>query len=226
LSANATNHAVVNIDLARRINQGGGGFLSRQHVLDATAACFAEDGYDGTTIRAIAGRLGCAVGSIYRYFADKRQLLDAMAQRTMHAALAGLETGAVRFDDSVREYLNQIEQHREAYRLMFWLAAVGADQPQLPGVIERIIKHWADLLGDADEARRRWALMHGLAMLGETPGSILIKIGEHATKAVPASHPARVPTPAPVIVNQAPSDPKVEKEIEVEEDLREDVTLL
>ena len=51
--------------------------LSRGQILDATETCLAELGYDGTTIRAIAKRLDCAVGTIYRYFRDKRSLLTA-----------------------------------------------------------------------------------------------------------------------------------------------------
>ncbi len=46
--------------------------LSQDGILDATEACLQEHGYDGTTIRRIAGRLECAVGTIYRHFTDKR----------------------------------------------------------------------------------------------------------------------------------------------------------
>ena len=49
--------------------------LSRDQILDATGRCLASRGYDATTIRTIAGVLDCAVGSIYRYFRDKRELL-------------------------------------------------------------------------------------------------------------------------------------------------------
>ena len=54
------------------------GQLGRRRILDATQRCLCQEGYDATTIRRIASQLGCAIGSIYRYFADKHELPFAL----------------------------------------------------------------------------------------------------------------------------------------------------
>ncbi len=142
--------------------------LDRDQILDATAACLDEEGYDGTTIRKIAKRLDCAVGSIYRYFTDKRELLDAVVQRRFEAVAEAVEAGD-HPDATARLYLDAARSGPEQYRLMFWLAAVGRapDQPAaLPSVLERVLAGWANQLGDVNAARCRWALLHGQVMLG------------------------------------------------------------
>jgi len=136
-----------------------GPFLSREQILAAAGECFAQAGYDGTTIRAIAGKLDCSVGSIYRYFADKRQLLLALAERAMRPVLENLEDGGS-FEQSRQRYIELAAGNGELYRLQFWLAADG-----LPPVIEQIITRWSELLASADEAQRQWAMLHGLLML-------------------------------------------------------------
>ncbi len=142
--------------------------LSRAQILDATAECLDEAGYDGTTIRMIARRLDCAVGSIYRYFTDKRELLDAVVQQRFEPVIEALEAG----DDheTTADLYHQAATTRpEQYRLMFWLAAVGRtpDQPAaVPGVVQRILDGWAEQLGSERDAHCRWAVIHGGIMLG------------------------------------------------------------
>ena len=156
--------------------------LSRQQILDATARCFAAHGYDGTTIRQIALILGCAVGSIYRYFADKRDLLSAVTQRQLEAVVLQIDSGAS-FTQSVRLYVSQAESSPQMYRLMFWLECVNQDGPRsqdnsangisevtgqsqmrptavatgVPAVVGRVIAGWAQRLGDAQLAEQCWA---------------------------------------------------------------------
>lgn len=97
--------------------------LSRQQILDITTRCLHEQGYDATTIRRIAGMLDCAVGSIYRYFEDKRDLLYAVTEQRLEPVVAMLEAGAT-FEASVAAYVRRANDDGEAYRMMFWLAAV------------------------------------------------------------------------------------------------------
>jgi AcrR family transcriptional regulator len=142
--------------------------LSRTRVLDATSACLDELGYDQTTIRTIARRLECAVGSIYRYSRDKRELLDAVVQRRFEPVAEQAEQGQP-IDQTTRQYLSVAAASPEQYRLMLWLAAVQHPEPMkapLPGVIDRIILAWSKQLGSIEQARRHWALAHGAAMMG------------------------------------------------------------
>ncbi len=149
--------------------------LSRAQILHATAICLAECGYDGTTIRRIAKQLGCAVGSIYRYFDDKRSLLDAVTQARFEPVAQVAEVSAER---SAALYAHAAADEPQQYRLMFWLASVGEhhEAPGVPAVIQRIIAAWTVQMGDRRKAERFWSQLHGRIMLGE--------VGPQATQPV------------------------------------------
>ncbi|WP_239004185.1 TetR/AcrR family transcriptional regulator [Nocardia panacis] len=48
----------------------------RRDIIDTAFACFAEKGYHATGIADIAGRLGIGHGTFYRYFTNKRDIID------------------------------------------------------------------------------------------------------------------------------------------------------
>ncbi|MER6332522.1 TetR/AcrR family transcriptional regulator [Streptomyces sp. NPDC001034] len=52
-------------------------------ILDACAELLDEVGYDGLSTRAVAVRAGVPIGSVYRFFGNKRQMADALAQRNL-----------------------------------------------------------------------------------------------------------------------------------------------
>ena len=68
--------------------------LSR--ILDACADLLDEVGYDDLSTRAVALRAGVPIGSVYRFFGNKRQMADALAQRNLE-----------RFTEQVTERLKQ-----------------------------------------------------------------------------------------------------------------------
>ena len=162
--------------------------LDHARILEATAACLAENGYDDTTIREISRRLGCAVGSIYRYFSDKRELLSAVAQQRFEPVAEAAESGCP-VADCQRMYLNAARAQPEQYRLMFWLSIVGPSRtatkkqqkqrdrgqhaPDLapaavvPPVIQRILRGWSAQLGGPLKAQAAWIHLHGLVMLDQ-----------------------------------------------------------
>ncbi len=146
--------------------------LSRQQILDATDQCLAQLGYDGTTIRRIAAQMNCAIGSIYRYFEDKRQLLEAVTQRRFEAVAARAEDGQP-LEATVLAYAHQAADDAQAYRLMFWLGSMRPEATTpadaMPGVVRRIIAAWTRQLGDEDRAQRLWSFVHGAVMLGRDP---------------------------------------------------------
>ena len=70
----------------------------------ATSRCLHQEGYDATTIRKIASLLDCAVGSIYRYFHDKNQILSIVTQHGRSSPVVTcLETGGT-LHQSIRQY--------------------------------------------------------------------------------------------------------------------------
>jgi AcrR family transcriptional regulator len=52
-------------------------------ILDACADLLDEVGYDGLSTRAVALRAGVPIGSVYRFFGNKRAMADALAQRNL-----------------------------------------------------------------------------------------------------------------------------------------------
>ncbi|MFF3646443.1 TetR/AcrR family transcriptional regulator [Streptomyces sp. NPDC002564] len=83
-------------------------------ILDACAAVLDEVGYEGLTTRAVAQRAGVPIGSVYRFFGNKRALADALAHRNLDlyaervaARVAGVGSGDWRgaVDAAFDEYL-------------------------------------------------------------------------------------------------------------------------
>ncbi|MFB4425602.1 TetR/AcrR family transcriptional regulator [Streptomyces sp. QL37] len=65
-------------------------------ILDAGAALLDESGYEQLSTRAVADRAGVPIGSVYRFFPNKRALVDALAERNLEVyagrVVARLET--------------------------------------------------------------------------------------------------------------------------------------
>ena len=53
---------------------------TRDEILRATRSLFADNGFDRTTIRMIAGQAGCDPALVIRYFGSKRDLFTAAVQ--------------------------------------------------------------------------------------------------------------------------------------------------
>lgn len=77
------------------------------------------------SIRAVAGRVGVTPPSIYLHFADRNDLLYAVAERrfalleqAMEAAAAGVEDPRARLHRRGRAYLRFALDHPEHYRLL------------------------------------------------------------------------------------------------------------
>jgi AcrR family transcriptional regulator len=73
---------------------GGDGVLRRapvqrrsterlERILDACARELDEGGYERLSTRAVAARAGVPIGSVYRFFSDKRAMTDALAHRNL-----------------------------------------------------------------------------------------------------------------------------------------------
>ena len=149
--------------------------LSREQILDATTACLTELGYDGTTIRRIAKQLDCAVGSIYRYFDDKRALLTAVVQRRFEPVAEQIGHGAP-IELVADLYADIACSQPELYRLMFWLSSIGKTTHgnTLPSVIRQVIDAWAQQLDDRPAAENFWAQLHGAIMQGRKAEGLVV----------------------------------------------------
>ncbi|MDX3493639.1 TetR family transcriptional regulator [Streptomyces turgidiscabies] len=57
-------------------------------ILDACADLLDEVGYDALSTRTVAIRAGVPIGSVYRFFGNKRAMADALAQRNLEVFIA------------------------------------------------------------------------------------------------------------------------------------------
>ncbi|WP_145806326.1 TetR/AcrR family transcriptional regulator [Kribbella amoyensis] len=74
-----------------------------ERILDAACAEVVERGYDAASTSSIAKRAEIAVGSVYRYFPDKRTLIQAIERRNQH-----------RYTEAVRARLADVQDWRQA----------------------------------------------------------------------------------------------------------------
>jgi len=74
-----------------------------ERILDAACAEVVARGYDAASTSGIAKRAEIAVGSVYRYFPDKRSLIQAIERRNQ-----------ARYTEAVRERLAEVSTWRQA----------------------------------------------------------------------------------------------------------------
>jgi AcrR family transcriptional regulator len=85
---------------------------SRAGLVEAARQCFAEQGYDATTVAAILERAGMARGALYHYFPDgKRELFGTVFEVVDEAfhrrrdALLSLESPLARIRAGIHQFL-------------------------------------------------------------------------------------------------------------------------
>jgi AcrR family transcriptional regulator len=83
----------------------------RQEIIDTAFVCFAEKGYHATAIADIAGQLGIGHGTFYRYFSNKRDIIDHVIDDLAARIIAALGTeNAPDAAASLDEYRAQIDR--------------------------------------------------------------------------------------------------------------------
>jgi AcrR family transcriptional regulator len=156
----------------------------RERLSEVALELFAERGYEGVTLRAIADALGCSPMTPYRYFANKDAIFAAVRAAAYNRFAAAQEAAAASTDDLIgrlsalgASYVRFASEEPQAYRLMFGLSQPSPDG--YPELREAELRAWvplhaaiagaieAGLLeGDPDTvAHVFWATVHGLASL-------------------------------------------------------------
>ena len=70
--------------------------LSKSKILDAAQALFTERGYDATTMADVSRQAGVSAGLTVYYFKTKQHLVQALADRLLHARMVrGARAAAV-----------------------------------------------------------------------------------------------------------------------------------
>jgi AcrR family transcriptional regulator len=156
----------------------------RKRLTEVASGLFAERGYEGVTLRAIAAELGCSPMTPYRYFRDKREIFSAVRTaayerfaRAQERALASATNPLERLVALGRSYVDFGIEQPDAYRLMFELSQPHPGRFPAQRVAET--RAWepirstiADVIyagvleGDPDTvAHVFWASMHGIVSL-------------------------------------------------------------
>lgn len=130
-----------------------------EEILAAATTLFAEQGYANADTQALADRLGVGKGTLYRYFASKRELFLAAVDRqveqfheAMQAAIAGVKDPLQRFARAVEMYLKLFADHPEFVELSVQERAYYKDVALERR--EKYLQPWKELFRDLIAAGR------------------------------------------------------------------------
>jgi AcrR family transcriptional regulator len=114
----------------------------RAQLLTVAREVFAEDGYHGAAMEAIAQRAGVTKPVLYQHFEGKKELYLALLDSDMARLLAqvsGAIEGATDNDERIRRgvtaYFNYIDANVDSFRLLF-RETMGAD-PEFREAVDR-----------------------------------------------------------------------------------------
>ncbi|MFE0105039.1 TetR/AcrR family transcriptional regulator [Streptomyces sp. NPDC059009] len=141
-------------------------------ILDACAALLDEVGYEGLSTRAVAQRADVPIGSVYRFFGNKRAMADALAHRNLDryaqritARMADVPAGDWRgaVDAAFDEYL-AMKRTVPGFGLVdFGIPSVPEDMPDANShVADRLAALLGGHLGRPVDATLRRTLLVGV----------------------------------------------------------------
>jgi AcrR family transcriptional regulator len=139
---------------------------TRDCILKAARQCFAELGYDRTTVRGVAARAGVDAALIFHYFGSKQQLLAEVTElpfdpaAALHRLLDGPRgTAGRRLTEWVMEVLEEPESRT---RMTALIRAAAAEDAAAQQIRERITRQILTPLAaglDAEEPELRATLI-------------------------------------------------------------------
>jgi len=181
-NVNVVNMAVKRSSAPRRESYHHGDL--KRALTSAALSLVAEKGPKGFTLTEAARRAGVSAAAPYRHFADKAELLAAVAEqgfRDLHADLAAAGARASdpreRVIELGRVYVRWAVTHPDHYQVMFSGESLKAEHPSLA---EAALQAFGDLLDAIIQCQEAgivqgtdpreiaaplWSLVHGIASL-------------------------------------------------------------
>ncbi len=102
----------------------------RREIIDAAFDCFAEQGYHATGIADIATRLGIGHGTFYRYFENKRDIVEHVIDDLMDRIREALA------DENAPEAVSTLEDYRvQSARIGDRLDQIFTEDPRIPRML-------------------------------------------------------------------------------------------
>jgi AcrR family transcriptional regulator len=129
----------------------------RQSIIEAARQAFAEESYQGLTMRKIAARVGCTAGAIYVYFPSREELLRrvwAVEFEKVHVYNLGAVDQAKCPVEKVRQiflsWVRYFLQHQDDFRIMFgWtISSAGSDKIKTRSGPNESYDYFKKYLGD------------------------------------------------------------------------------
>ncbi|WP_330227958.1 TetR/AcrR family transcriptional regulator [Nocardia sp. NBC_00508] len=161
----------------------GSGAQLREEILRATAELLSRTGHaDAVSIRAVSELVGVSAPSIYRHFADKDELIEAVVAQAfedlsdaLRAAIDPSTSPMTRLRDQGMAYIRFALQHPEQYRLatapttsrgaVDQVLSSGAFQ-LFAGTVRECMDEGTIVAGDPlPVVLQMWAVAHGIASL-------------------------------------------------------------
>src|SRR5262249_2102912 len=127
-------------------------------IIDGAAAAFAKGGFAGTSMEEIAAAAGVSKLLLYRDFAGKRELYQAVLTRTRQRLLDAVDL--VPSKDSLRQVLDLARADPDGFTLLFRHAAREPEfAPFVAEFTDESVRVSAEILRDVepDPVLRRWA---------------------------------------------------------------------
>lgn len=120
-----------------------------ERVLDAAQALLDEGGYEALTVKAIAVRADVAIGSLYQFFANKREIVSALGQRYIEQVAHVIdELADTRFNDWEQALDTVFDAYVDYYRREAGFRALWVDE-HLDDSLHQADRQLNDLIASA-----------------------------------------------------------------------------
>lgn len=138
--------------------------IRRDQIAQAALQLIATKGLRALSVAAVARQVGLVPSAIYRHFASKDQLLDAMLEHLGQRLLSNVHLAAEETDDPVERLHRLLTRHvrlireNQAVPRVIFSEGVYGDRPErrarLQGIITRYIDHIAQFVLEGQRAGR------------------------------------------------------------------------
>jgi AcrR family transcriptional regulator len=138
----------------------------RREIIDAAFDCFAEQGYHATGIADIASRLGIGHGTFYRYFENKRDIVEHVIDDLIERIVGALT------DENAPDAVTTLEDYRiQSARISERLDQIFTEDPRVPrmlfldapGIDKAMAQRVLDFYGMANSLTSAY-LTHGVEL--------------------------------------------------------------
>ncbi|WP_028923271.1 TetR/AcrR family transcriptional regulator [Pseudonocardia acaciae] len=133
--------------VARRGRPAGDRAAKRAELLEAATSVIAEQGYANASLRTVARRAGCTTGAVTYYFANKEELVTALAESQFDGYDAMIEAARAQTDVRalVERWLELTTGDARFWPVMSQLLTHARYEPALAAVIGRRYARFRDL---------------------------------------------------------------------------------